>query len=133
MRNAARAFDKHRGDTNVRPIDTVPDDSRPYANIQGGEMPPMMLQLRLHDGRWISFAYGDVREIICRDAGHLTMSIYASARTLITIEGRHLRELSTLLGMASVRWIQEADPRSPPRDESESEITRVSVELIPEA
>ncbi|ELP32910.1 hypothetical protein RBSWK_03157 [Rhodopirellula baltica SWK14] len=93
-------------------------------------MPPMMFQLRLNDGRWLSYSYSDVREIECRDAGQIKLTVFAASRTLITIEGRNLRELATLFGMASVRWLEEADPRVRRRPESNAEITRIHVETV---
>ncbi|GAA4464192.1 hypothetical protein GCM10023156_50460 [Novipirellula rosea] len=76
----------------------------------------------------MSYSYSDVREIECRDAGQIKLVVFAASQILITIEGRNLRELATLFGMASVRWLQEADPRSVRRPETESDITRIVIE-----
>ncbi|QDV42514.1 hypothetical protein Enr13x_23620 [Stieleria neptunia] len=131
MSRASRAFDQHRGGPSLRAVASTPspDDLTPYATATPGELPPMMFQLRLSDGRWLSYSYGDVREVECRDAGHLQITVLAASRTVITIEGRHLRELATLFGLASVRWIQEADPRLPRRSEDQAEVIRISIEV----
>lgn len=104
--------------------------SPPYERVRNGGMPPMMFQLRLSDGQTISFAYSDVREIRSRDAGHIQIAIFALSRMLITIEGRHLRELSNLLGMALVRWMTEADERAAERPETAAEIVKIRVEVL---
>lgn len=130
MPNAARAFDQHRGGTPARAAsDASPiDESDPFARSMPGELPPMMFQLRLSDGRWLSYAYHDVREIECRDSGHLRMTLATSPKTSITIEGRNLRDLATLLSLASVRWIREADPRAVSRPEEQAEVIRITIE-----
>lgn len=106
------------------------DDASPYCRVGSGELPPMMLQIRLADGQSISFAYSDIREIRCRDAGHVQLGIFAMTRVTVTIEGRHLRELSNLLGMAMVRWMEEADERDNERPETEPEIVSIRVEAV---
>lgn len=130
MFRAARAFQDTQTSPPLRSVPTMatPSDISPFASALPHEMPPMMFQLRLTDGRWLSYSYSDLREIECRDAGQIKLVVFAASRTLVTIEGRHLRELATLFGMASVRWLQESDPRSPRRPEAETEITRITVE-----
>ncbi len=130
MTRPAQAFAENRGG-NVRPIGPVAlDDSdvAPYSRVRSGELPPMMFQLRLCNGQSISFAYSDVREIRSRDSGHLQIALIAMTRTLITIEGRHLRELATLMGTAMVRWIEERDERAKERPEESPEIVAIRIE-----
>ncbi|WP_436717748.1 hypothetical protein U8335_13775 [Roseiconus lacunae] len=130
MASAARAFDQHRGGASAHSASDTSsiDASDPFARSMPSELPPMMFQLRLGDGRWLSYAYHDVREIECRDAGHLRMTLATSPKTSITIEGRNLRDLATLLSLASVRWIREADPRAVSRPEDQSEVIRITIE-----
>ncbi|WP_345326608.1 hypothetical protein [Novipirellula rosea] len=130
MSQASRAFQETHSGPSLRSVSKVISntDTSPYASAHPGEMPPMMFQLRLSDGRWMSYSYSDVREIECRDAGQIKLVVFAASQILITIEGRNLRELATLFGMASVRWLQEADPRSVRRPETESDITRIVIE-----
>ncbi len=133
MSRAARAFQESHSGPSLRSVPSAlaSSDPLPYASALPSEMPPMMFQLRLQGGRWLSYSYSDIREIECRDAGQIKVTVFAAARTLITLEGRNLRELATLFGMASVRWLQEADPRSPRRPECEPEIMRITVETAP--
>lgn len=137
MRRAAKAFAEQThqtsGGVNVRSISgqaTDDGDASPYCRVRNGELPPMMFQIRLADGQSISFAYSDIREIRCRDAGHVQLGIFAMSRVLVTIEGRHLRELSNLLGMAMVRWMEEADKRDMDRPEASPEIVSIRVEAV---
>ncbi|KLU02220.1 hypothetical protein RISK_005286 [Rhodopirellula islandica] len=130
MSQASRAFQNSQGGPTLRsvPVSTQNTETPPYASALPAEMPPMMFQLRLNDGRWLSYSYSDVREIESRDAGQIKLTVFAASRTLITIEGRNLRELATLFGMASVRWLEEADPRGRRRPESSAEIMKINVE-----
>lgn len=135
MTRPAQAFAEHRGG-NIRPIggDSPEKDgvSPPYSPVRSGEMPPMMFQIRLCNGQTISFAYSDIREIRSRDAGHVQIGVLAMNRVLITIEGRHLRELANLIGMAKIRWIEEADERAEERPEDSPEIVAIRVEAFDE-
>ena len=130
MRTAAQAFEDHRGGPNIRAVPPAPkpDSSAPYSSLQVGDIPPMMFQLRLKDGRWLSFCYSDIRQMECRDSGCLELIVGAARNTTIRLEGRHLRELASLLGMALIRWIQEADSRCSKRSEEEAEIINITVE-----
>lgn len=134
MAHVARAFDEHRGGKVVRPLPARPErdgeEALPYCKVRPHELPPMMFQVRLHDGQMISFAYSDLRKIWFRDAGHLELEVFAVDRTIITIEGRHLKELAGLFGLAMVRWVQEADRRDLARPESDPEIVRIDVQYL---
>lgn len=132
MKNAARAFEHHSGGPRLRPVPTVPkpESDLPYSSLQPGDMPPMMVQLRFRDGRWLSFCYSDMRQIDCRDSGQLELTIFAARTLTVRIEGRHLRELATLLGMGLIRWVQEVDPRDLERDESKAEVTNIILETV---
>ena len=92
-------------------------------------MPPMMFQLRTNDGVHESFPYGDIRRIRCRDAGSVQLETFSSPRTIITIEGRHLRELAALLCNGMIQWIEDSDTRDVDRDEQLTTVTRIRVEL----
>ncbi|MCO8122891.1 hypothetical protein NHH03_14175 [Stieleria sp. TO1_6] len=130
MANAARAFEQHRSPSPLSPrsIGPVKEDDPPYSRVQANEMPPPMFQLRMSDGRWIALAYHDIRQIDCRDAGHLQISLLSATQVTVTIEGRNLRDLASLFALSVVRWVRERDPRSLPRPEQEAEIIRISIE-----
>lgn len=138
MTRPAKAFANHtvpdRSESSARVIagsaNAVEPAQPPYERVRNGGMPPMMFQVRLSDGQTISFAYSDVREIRSRDAGHIQIAVFAMSRILITIEGRHLRELSNLLGMAMIRWMVEADERATERPETAAEIVKIRVEVL---
>lgn len=136
MTNVARAFDEQ---TNVNVLHNFPvntqqeqSDRLPWETLATGAMPPMMFQVRFSDGKMISFAYGDLHEVHCRDAGHIELFLYSLRKLVITIEGRHLRELAHWFSSAGVQWIQETDPRDRERSETEAEIVKITVEEIPE-
>ena len=133
MARASSAFDKNSG-ANVRSIAPLPDrpdeDNLPWTRVRNGELPPMMFQLRFRDGQIISFAYSDVREIASRDAGQITVSILGMRRVMVTILGRHLRDLMSLMGTALVRWIEEGDLRDVDRCEKLPQITSIKIEPL---
>lgn len=104
----------------------------PWEIVPQGAMPPMMFQMRFHNGAKSSFAYSDLREVHCRDAGFVVLTVQSVSQYLITIEGRNLSGLADWFGAAMIRWIQEGDPRHDPRPESSPEITSISVEVVEE-
>lgn len=128
----ARAFDDQRREQLFRPRSQPANQSTaagtPWQTVRNGEMPPLMFQLRFRDGRITSFAYSDLREIRYRDAGCLQLGLCGMSRLLVTIEGRHLRELVELLGNGLVYWMQEADERDLETPESSPAITTLTVE-----
>lgn len=133
MAQAARAFD----DTNRQNVHSiapkatrVDEGDQPWLKVRNGEMPPMMFQLRLRDGQITSFAFSDIRQVHSRDAGHIQLALLAMGRMLVTIEGRQLRDLASLLGMGMVRWIEESDLRNVDRPESQPEIVSITIESM---
>lgn len=136
MAKIARAFDKHTRGAIHRPLPRETalqdNDGPPWELVAPGVMPPMMFQLRFHDGSKSSFAYSDLREVYCRDPGYVALTVQSVAKYRIEIEGRHLSGLADYFGMASVRWVQEGDPRCDPSPESAPKIVRISAELLPD-
>ena len=131
MTSAAKAFADQRRELLFRqppsPPKLVPAEILPWQIAKGGELPPVMFQLRYQDGSITSYAYSDLREIRYRDAGHIELGISGLTRMLITIEGRHLRELAEYLGSGMVYWVQEADERDVDIPESKPCITSITV------
>ncbi|WP_430450705.1 hypothetical protein [Rhodopirellula europaea] len=131
MAQAARAFD----DTNRQNVHSiapqatrVDEGDQPWLKVRNGEMPPMMFQLRMRDGQITSFAFSDIRQVHSRDAGHIRLSLLAMGRMVVTIQGRHLRDLASLIGIGMVRWIEESDLRDVDRPETHPEIVSISIE-----
>ncbi len=102
----------------------------PWQSIRSGEMPPLMLQLRLRTGETVSYAYHDLREIRVRDAGLVQLGIQGLSKLRITIEGRHLRDLGELIGCGLIRWLQETDERDIDLPEISPCITSIVMEII---
>ena len=134
MTSAAKAFADHRREVLFRqppaPPKIVPTALLPWQVAKSGELPPVMFQLRFQDGTITSFAYSDLREIRYRDAGHVELGISGLRRMLVTIEGRHLRELAEYLGSGMIYWLQEADVRDADTPESQPSITSITVERL---
>jgi hypothetical protein len=134
MALASRAFADQRREevfqNRPRAVPPVVGAPLPWQSIQSGEMPPLMLQFRLQTGETVSYAYHDIREIRVRDAGSLQLGLVGLSRLLVTIEGRHLRELAELIGSGLVRWVQEADERADDLPEPSPCITSISIEKL---
>ncbi|MEM9409514.1 MAG: hypothetical protein AAGA30_00205 [Planctomycetota bacterium] len=135
MTDVAKIFDENNGRNILhrlpKAIDRVSVElDCPWQVIRDGEMPPMMFQLRFRDGHMESYAYSDIREVHCRDAGHVEIYLYSICKKSITFEGRHLKELANLFCIASLRSIHEADSRDLGRPESSPEITNILVQQI---
>ena len=135
MAKVARAFGENSSRNILHHSPTLvrnDEEDCPWQKIRDGEMPPMMFQIRFSDGRTSSYAYGDIREVHCRDAGFVQLLLFSMRKIAITLEGRHLRELADLFSSAAIRSIDEADPRGLERPEDLPEIVRISVEPIEE-
>ncbi|QDU98590.1 hypothetical protein [Lignipirellula cremea] len=133
MKNVQRAFDESGGNIQGFPQAAAPRESDLcWARLREGELPPMMFQMRLSDGRLVSYPYSDLREIRCRDAGRVQLFLLGLERLVVTIEGRRLRELANLLSRAMILWIEEADPRDLSKPESVPEIVKISIEKFVE-
>ena len=135
MTEVARAFDEnngrnilHRLPQSLGRVAAEPD--APWHEIRDGEMPPMMFQLRFRAGHMESYAYSDIREVHCRDAGFVKVFLYSMTKKAITFEGRHLKELANLFCIASLRSVHEVDDRDLDRPENSPEITQILVEEI---
>jgi len=139
MVDAARAFDEN-SNRNIlyRTPELVREKSGedynlPWSRVRDGEMPPMMFQIRFNDGRTSSYAYGDVREVHCRDAGYVQLYLFSIRKIAITFEGRHLRDFSNLISSALIKSVDEASVRDQGRPESSPEIIRISVDPLEDA
>ena len=132
MAHIAHAFDRKSGSVPLQAANepAYSSDDIAYMRTHPGELPPMMLQFRLADGRWTSFSYSDIREIVCRDAGHIQLTVSAMSPLTITIEGRNLRELASMLGIGAVRWVRERDPRSVAKPDEDSEVVLIVIEPV---
>ena len=101
-------------------------EAPPWGLVQAGAMPPMMFELRLHDGTMTSFAYSDVRMIRCPDAGRVELYLLGMGKLKVSIQGRHLRDLASSFNCCLVRWVQEGDPRDE-KAEDDPYVTEIAV------
>jgi len=111
-------------------ISSVTSIEPPWQRVGPHEPPLMMFQVCFTNGRIISFAYSDLREIQRRDAGHLTIGIYGLHKYQLTIEGRHLDELHALLAMAKIKSLTEFGRGGFDRPESSPSIDAIHVEKL---
>lgn len=134
MAEVARVFGENTGPNILHHLDAMPksggDVQLPWKHVREGEMPPMMFQLRMRDGRMISYCYNDLREVHCPDAGRVQVYLQSISKWLITFHGRRLRELAELISCGMIRSISEADPRSLDRPESLPDIVEITIEPL---
>lgn len=102
----------------------------PWKRAAPTEPPPMMFQVRFHDGRVTSYAYADLRETRLRDAGHLQLCLFGMEKYHLTIEGRNLTELNALIGAGKIKSLDELGPRTFDRPESAPSIDSITVEAL---
>ena len=86
----------------------------------------------MRSGEVVSFPYSDLREIRLCDAGLIQLAVMGIAHYRITITGRLLRELATLLGLGRVRSLHVANPRDVTRPEEMPTIESVVIEVVPD-
>lgn len=134
MAEAARAFDNHG-----RPsfLETVPaskpepvDNDDPWSVVHQTALPPMMLDFCFGNGRILSHPYGSLDFVDLRDAGHLQLGFMGLIPTLVTIQGRHLKELRSLIVYGRVRAISEDRDRADERPDDEPAIIKIEVEKL---
>ncbi|WP_153558153.1 hypothetical protein [Roseimaritima sediminicola] len=89
-----------------------------------------MLQLMFYDGRVVSYAFSDIREMQKRDAGHIELSIYGMEKYRLTIKGRHLNELFDLLQLGRIRSMTELGPRTFDHPEDSPAIDTITIETL---
>lgn len=131
MNNMARAFDAQTNRQIMPRIPTEQDNQAvPWEITAEGSMPLMMFQLCFHDDSIRSFAYSDLREIDSPHAGQIKLLLQSMGKLMITIEGRHLRDLAGWFSAGKVQSIREADPRDFNSQESQPEITHITVEEL---
>ncbi|APZ95863.1 hypothetical protein [Fuerstiella marisgermanici] len=106
------------------------DDSAAWQILDTGASMPMMFQLHLRSGEVVSFPYSDLREVRLRDAGFIQLALLGVAHYRISISGRLLTELATLLGLGRVRSLHVADPRDVSRPEEIPTIEEITIEVI---
>ncbi|HBE67195.1 MAG TPA: hypothetical protein DDW52_03505 [Planctomycetaceae bacterium] len=133
MGEAARAFEDHRQPSFLeslpKPKAVEPvDDRSPWVRIHPTSPPPMMLDLQLKSGRILSQPYSSIDFVDMRDAGYLQIGFMGLMPTLITIEGRNLRELRGLLVAGRIRSIVQSDDRDCDRGDDEPVIDKISIE-----
>lgn len=102
----------------------------PWKRAAPSEPPPMMFQVRFCDGRVISYAYADLRETRLRDAGHLQLCLLGMEKYHLTIEGRNLTELGSLIGAGKIKSLEELGPRTFDRPETAPSIDTITVETL---
>jgi hypothetical protein len=117
---------------NLRPIygEQASGEEPPWQRSHPHDGPPIMFQMQFHDGRIVSYAYSDLRETRLRDAGHLQLCVYGMEKYHITIEGRHLTELASLIGMGRIKSVIEMGPRTYERPEAGPSIDKITIESL---
>ena len=132
MAKAARTFEERTHQNLLRAVrQAKPEDCEPpWELVPGNAMPPMMFELRSRDGSTTSYPYGDVRMIRSPDAGCVELYLLSMEKLLVTIKGRHLRDLARSFNSGMVRWVEEGDHRDLRPEEAPS-ITEIDIcELV---
>ena len=102
----------------------------PWTRINMSDPPLIMFQIQFANGNIVSYAYCDLRETRLLNAGYLQLGVYGMEKYLITIEGRHLTELASLIGMAKIKTLTETGQRTFDQPESSPSIDKVTVEAL---
>lgn len=106
------------------------DDSAAWQVLDASASMAMMFQLHLRSGEVISFPYSDLREVRLRDAGFIQLALLGVAHYRVSISGRLLKELATLLGLGRVCSLHVADPRDVSRPEDLPTIESIDIEVV---
>ena len=102
----------------------------PWKRAHPNDPPLIMFQVQFNNGRIVSYAYSDLREIRLRDAGFLQLCLYGMEKYHITIEGRNLTELANLIGQGRIKSFVELGPRTFEKAEESPSIDKITVEAL---
>lgn len=102
----------------------------PWMRVNPNESPPIMFHVRFYDGRQVSYAYCDLRELRMRDAGHLQLCLFGMEKIHIEVVGRNLTELAELIAAGKIKSFAELGPRTFERPEASPSIDKITVEVL---
>ncbi|TWT49002.1 hypothetical protein Pla108_27090 [Botrimarina colliarenosi] len=105
-------------------------DKAPWKRVNPSEPPPMMFQVQLCDGRAVSYAYCDLREIRQRDAGYIELCLLGMEKTHVAVTGRNLTDLANLIAAGRIKSFEELGPRTFDRAESSPSIDKITIETL---
>jgi hypothetical protein len=134
MAKASKAFGQQSRSKLFESIPKAPPpkSKEPDASWQASHpsaMPGMMFELRFADGQILCYPFHHLHTIRYRDAGYLELSILG--REVITIIGRHLRELVGLLRSGRIQWIEEIGARDEERAHEQPTVVKITIEAAP--
>jgi len=108
------------------------DDDKPWKSVRGNEGPLIMLSFQLVNGSEISYAYSDLRETRLVDAGTLHLCLWGFEKYVITITGRHLKELADEIGRGRVKTIREMGLRTFDHPEKLPAVEKIQITEVTE-
>lgn len=124
-------FPSNENHFNSPDVQTDPASAKPpWQYCKASEPPPIMFKVEKHNGHILSYAYCDLRETRLLNAGFLQLGIFGMEKYLITIEGRHLKELADLMGMGRIKSFAELGPRNFHRPEEDASIDKITIETL---
>ena len=106
------------------------ENKPPWKRISPTEQTPIMFQIHRSNGNVISYAYCDLRETRLLSAGYLQLFVFGFEKYVISIEGRHLKELADLIGLARIKSLTELGQRTFVRPESSPSIDKITIEEL---
>jgi hypothetical protein len=102
----------------------------PWKRCHANDPLPLMFQIQRANGNLVSYAYCDLRETRLLNNGYLQLLVFGFEKYCITIEGRQLAELASLIGMARIKSMVELGPRNFDLPESSPAIDRITIEEL---
>lgn len=102
----------------------------PWKRTSPSDPPLIMFQIERSNGNVISYAYCDLRETRLLSPGYLQLLVFGMEKYQITIEGRHLTELASLIGMNKIKEMSETGARTFEYPESSPAIDRITIEEL---
>lgn len=111
-------------------ITESPTPEPPWELAKAAEHSLNMFHIQRANGNIFSYSYCDLRETRLLSAGYLQLFIFGMEKYLITIQGRHLAEFATLLGMCRVKSFEELGKRTHDRPESSPSIDSITIEEL---
>lgn len=102
----------------------------PWKRAGANDPPLIMFQIERANGNVVSYSYCDLRETRLLNNGYLQLLVFGFEKYCITIEGRQLAELASLIGMAKIKSMLELGPRTFDLPESSPAIDKITIEEL---
>lgn len=115
---------------NFQPSQKVDTKEPPWKKLEHSITMPMCFEIQLRNGEIYTFPYSDFRGARLMNAGYLIINVLGMEKYQITVEGRHLGELTKLLSLGKLCEFHETPNHGYELPETSPHIERIEIEAL---